>query len=164
MRRCGDRLNGFTLELYLASHEFGERARRLTAGTGLRTEHVGGQAGWVPYEQMLALHGQSRIAIGLSISDGISMSLLEAMLMGSFPIQSHTACADEWIKDGVSGMLVHPQDLQPLAEAISRALRDDALVDAAATINARVAQERLPYPCVRETIIGLYEQAAALRS
>ena len=163
LRRCEDRLNGYTLELYLASQEFGERARRLTAGTGLRVEHVGGQAGWVPYEQMLALHGRSRVSIGLSISDGISTSLLEAMLMGSFPLQSHTACADEWIEDGVSGILVHPEDPQPLAEAISRALRDDPLVDAAAKINERVLRERLSYPSVRATIIELYEQAAAIR-
>ena len=30
--------------------------------------------------------------------------------MGSFPIQSDTACADEWIEDGVSGLIVPPED------------------------------------------------------
>lgn len=159
LRRCGNLLAGYTLELYLASDEFAQRACRLTAGTGLRVEHVGGRAGWVPYEQMLALHGRARLSIGLSISDGISTSLLEAMMMGSFPIQSFTACADEWIEDGLSGILVHPEDPQPIAEAISRALRDDALVDTAAAINSQVVGDRLPYARVRDTIVSMYRQA-----
>jgi glycosyltransferase involved in cell wall biosynthesis len=164
LRRCGDLLAGYALVLYLASHEFGERAARMTAGTGLRVEHAGGRPGWVNYEQMLALHGRARVSIGLSIADGISTSLLEAMLMGSFPIQSHTACADEWIADGVSGLLVHPEDPQPLAHAIRRALTDDDLVDQAAAINAGAIAERLRYRDVRETIIGMYERALALRT
>jgi hypothetical protein len=162
LRRCGDALAGYQLILYLASHEFAKRAARLTDGTGLTVKHVGGQPGVVSYEQMLALHGRSRISIGLSISDAISISLLEAMIMGSFPIQSNTSCADEWIQDGVNGILLHPEDPQPLADAICQVLADDNLVDIASELNARVARESLAYTIVRDKIINLYEQAAAL--
>jgi len=72
---------------------------------------------------MLHYYGRARIYIGLSISDAISTSLLEAMVMGAFPIQSCTACADEWIEDGKSGFIVPPEDPHVIAEAIRRALR-----------------------------------------
>ncbi len=57
------------------------------------------------HHDILQKHGQARISIGLSIGDAISTSLLEAIVMGSFPIQSWTSCADEWIVDGKTGIL-----------------------------------------------------------
>jgi hypothetical protein len=40
--------------------------------------------------EILKLHGRPRISISLSISDAISRSVLEAMVMGAFPIQRMT--------------------------------------------------------------------------
>lgn len=163
LRRCGRALAGYTLAFYLASPEFFQRAVRMTADTGATVEHLGGGAGRSSYEEVLALHGRSRLSIGLSISDAISTSLLETMMMGSFPIQSNTGCGDEWIRDGINGILVHPEDPQQVAEAICRALEDDALVDQAAEINRQIVRERLAYATTRQRIVGLYEQALALR-
>jgi glycosyltransferase involved in cell wall biosynthesis len=109
---------------------------------------------------MLRLHGRARVSIGLSISDAISTSLLEAMLMGSFPIQSHTACADEWLRHGEGGWLVHPEDPAAVADGLRRALTDDALVDRAADLNAAVARERLDAGPIRERVVAAYKWAA----
>ena len=62
--------------------------------------------------------GQARITIGLGISDGIATTLLEAMTMGSYPIQADTSCGCEWIKHGETGSLVSPHDIGGLAVAI----------------------------------------------
>ena len=80
------------------------------------------------------------------MSDGISTSFLEAMVMGSFPVQSWTSCAGEWIVDGKSGILVPPDDPAPVAAALRRALTDDRLVDAAAERNRAEAGRRLDGP------------------
>jgi glycosyltransferase involved in cell wall biosynthesis len=106
---------------------------------------------------MLRLYDRSRIYIGLSISDGISTSLLEAMAMGAFPIQSCTACADEWFADGQSGFIVPPEDPQAIAEALRRALTDDLLVDRAAEINARTIAQRLDNSVIEPQVIKMYE-------
>ena len=98
------------------------------------------------YEEILWLHGLARSSIGLSSGDGIPMSFLEAMIMGSFPIQSHTSCAEEWIQDGAMAKPVHPEDPQDVAEVIRIALSDDDLVDRAAVQNADVARERSSTP------------------
>jgi len=93
----------------------------------------------IPYntlhEKILTLHSKARISIGLSISDGISASFLEAIACGSFPIQSDTSCANEWIENGKTGILVPPEDPYIIARAIKKGLTDDKLVDNAAVYN-----------------------------
>jgi glycosyltransferase involved in cell wall biosynthesis len=110
-----------------------------------------------PHSKLLELHGHARVSIGLSISDGISTSLLEAMVMGSFPIQSSTACADEWVVDGKTGILVLPEDVDGIERAIRKALTDDKLVDTAAIENAKTAGKRLDHQFLKEKAIQFYK-------
>jgi glycosyltransferase involved in cell wall biosynthesis len=93
----------------------------------------------------------------LSISDAISTSLLESIVMGAFPIQSCTSCADEWISNGRSGLIVPPEDPDIIAQAILKALNDDVLVDEAAKINERVAFERLDQTKIKPQVIKMYQ-------
>lgn len=113
-----------------------------------------------PHEAMLRLHGQSRISIGLSISDSIAISLLEAMLMGSFPIQSNTGAAYEWIEDGKTGLLVPPEDPHAVRDAIRRALWENDLVDAAAEVNQRVIAERCDRQKLADQVVSIYQRVA----
>ena len=108
------------------------------------------------HDEILKLFGRARIYLGLSISDAISTSLLESMAMGAFPIQSNTACTGEWITDGVSGLVVPPEDPQVVADAIKIALKNDALVDEAARINHQVVKERLDRRKIKEQVIRMY--------
>jgi glycosyltransferase involved in cell wall biosynthesis len=109
-----------------------------------------------PHLEMLSLHAQARLSIGLSISDAISTSFLEALVMGSFPIQSCTACADEWIEHGVSGMIVPPEDPDIIEMAIRMTLSDDNLVNTAAKINWQIAQERLEGDALKQKTSDMY--------
>lgn len=108
------------------------------------------------HEDILKIFGQARIYLGLSISDAISTSLMEAIVMGAFPIQSNTSCADEWIIDGKSGFIVPPEDPDIIASAIRKAVSDDNLVDTAAQINEETANKNLDFFVIREKVIELY--------
>lgn len=163
LRRCGDLLPGYTLELYRCDDEMLARAQLLGQETGLEVRRQSGIYGEAAYEEILALHGRARISIGLSIADAISTSLLETMIMGSFPIQSDTGCGDEWVASGTNGILVPAEDPAAVAAAIRTALTDDGMVDGAATLNAAIARERLAYPVVRNKARGIYERALSLR-
>lgn len=156
---CADVLKdgGYRVAIYLPSPDTQIAAELLVKSTGLPVDIIP----YGPHEEILRLHGRSRISIGLSISDALSTSALETMVMGSFPIQSHTSCIGELLRDGESGMLVHPDDPEPVAEALRRAVTDDALVDRAAEINARVTAEFLDDSVVRPKAIGMYEEIAA---
>ena len=83
--------------------------------------------------------------------------------MGSFPVQSSTACADEWIEDGKTGLLVPPDDPEAVAGAIRRALTDDDLVNRAAEINSRTAAERLDKKTIAPMAAGIYRTVAEER-
>lgn len=152
-----DSLKGFRVAVYLAGPDVKIAAELVARSTGIPIEIVP----YCPHEDILRLHGRARVSIGLSISDAASTSLLEAMVMGSFPIQSNTSCADEWIRNVETGLLVHPEDPEAVAAAIRRAVTDDALVDRAADINARMTAERLDRLVIQPQVIAMYEKVAA---
>lgn len=153
---CADVIlqNGYKVVIYLASAGVPEAAEQLQKRTGIPIEF----RSYTSHENMLKLHGQARVSMGLSMSDAISTSFLEASVMGSFPIQSCTSCADEWAVSGQSAFLVAPEDPSDVANALRQALTDDDLVDRAAEINGRKLMERLDYRKVRETVIASYEK------
>jgi glycosyltransferase involved in cell wall biosynthesis len=148
LERCAD-----ALQEYSAAADVVMAAELFTAKTGVVTRilPVG-----ISHDEILSFHAQARISIALSIGDAISTSLLEAMVMGSFPIQSCTACADEWLQQGVSGLIVPPEDPDIVERAIRTALSDDALVDRAAQINWQVAQTRLDGALLKQKAIDMY--------
>lgn len=154
---CADVLRDYRVAVYSAEADVRIAAELAAHSTGLTIEAIPPCS----HEDVLRLYGSARAYIGLSISDAISTSLLEAMVMGAFPIQSCTSCADEWIIDGESGILVPPEDPEPIAAALRRVLADDTLVDRAADINARVAVERLDQEVIRPQVIAMYEKVAA---
>lgn len=81
--------------------------------------------------------------------------------MGSFPIQSDSACAEEWVEDGKSAFLVNADDSDDVADKIEKALADDELVDNAAQINMATAIERLDTEVISETIVSAYDRIYA---
>jgi glycosyltransferase involved in cell wall biosynthesis len=152
-----DLLAGRRLTVFSAAPEVAAAARALAARSGLALE-IRTPRDPLPHEEMLRRHGEARVSLGLSTSDGISTSFLEAMVMGSFPVQSWTSCAGEWIVDGQSGILVPPEDPAPVAAALRRALTDDRLVDAAADRNRAEAGRRLDGPTLARAARALYEE------
>jgi glycosyltransferase involved in cell wall biosynthesis len=156
---CADLLEGYNVCVYMAHPDVRIASELVTQSTGIPIEFE--PDGW-QREDVLRMHGRARVSIGLSISDAISTSLLEAMAMGSFPVQSNTGCGDEWIKSGENGILVSPHSPEPVAEALRRALMDDDLVDHAADINASLTAERIDIPIVKSQAIAMYEKIAAV--
>lgn len=140
LERCSDLLKSYRLVVYSAASDVILASKLFSESTGIPVTIVPKDTS---NNEIQKLHGQARISIGLSISDAISTSLLETMALGSFPIQSWTACADEWIQDGENGLIVPPEDPEVVEGAIRKALTDDDLVDTAAKINYLLIEERL---------------------
>lgn len=153
---CADALKGYRIAIYLAGPDVALAAELVAHSTGIPIEIVTECS----HEEMLSLHGRARVSIGLSISDAISTSLLEAMVMGSFPVQSNTSCAGEWVRDGMTGLIVPPEDPGVIADAIRRAVTDDALVDRAAEMNAGLVAERLNYSMIQSRAVAMYRHIA----
>lgn len=156
LERAVECLEGYRVVVYSADADVALAARLASQDTGLPIDIAPER----PHLEMLGLHGRARVSIGLSLSDGISTSLLEAMVMGSFPIQSTSSCAREWMADGVNALFVHPNDPDAVADAVRRALTDDRLVDHADELNQRLARERFDASRLAPQAAALYERAA----
>jgi len=104
----------------------------------------------------------ARIAVGIGISDGIGTSFLEAMALGAFPVAASTACACEWVRDGVDGAVVDPHDVRALAEALIRAANDDELVDAASVRNRRQIETRWNVQVNRPRALSMYRSTMGI--
>lgn len=156
LERCAKWLKGYKIVIYLV--EPGSpvfvAAELMANATGIPIQILPR----VSHEEILKLHGQARISIGLSISDGISVSFLEALAMGSFPIQSWTSCADEWITDGKTGILVPPEDPDRIARAIKKVLVDDSLVCVAARKNWQTVKKKLDKKNIKRKTVDFYQK------
>lgn len=157
LERCADILKGYMVAIYLGfTQEVKIAAELFTHSTGIPVKMIP----YVSHEEMLRYHGQARISICVNISDGVSTSFLEVLVMGSFPIQSWTACADEWVEDGKTAILVPPEDPDVIEKAIRRALTDDDLVNRAAELNWKTAVERLDQSKLKPKAIEIYTTVA----
>ena len=157
LERCKDDLRGYRIVVFCASEPVYARVTELQQGLGLEITVIP----YATHDSMLRMFARARVYIGVSISDAISTSMLEAMAFGCFPIQTGTACADEWIQDGLSGFIVNPDEPEVIADRIRSALRDDQLVEQAAAVNYATVRSRLDQSLLRSEARRFYEDAFA---
>jgi len=86
-------------------------------------------------EELQATYLRAEVVCSVPSSDGTSVSLLEAMGSGCLPIVSDLPANRAWVEDGVNGLMVPAGDTEALAEALVRAVRDDALRERAVGAN-----------------------------
>ena len=155
LARCKDLLTGYTIVVY--SHK---NSIDITIAMELFENETGVSVVFIPddspHSNILKNQGLSRISIGLGISDGIPNSVLEAMAMGAFPIQSFTSAADEWFEDGETGFLVPPEDPEIVEIAIRKSLLNDKLVNKASEINWATIARRADFNHLSKEAIECY--------
>lgn len=96
----------------------------------------------IAHSEMLREFQKSRIYIGCSESDGVSTSFLEALTTGTYPIQTGTSCANEWVIKGVQASVID-LDENALLQVVRESLSEDAKVDDAAKTNFEIASKFL---------------------
>lgn len=114
------------------------------------------------HEALMQLMGKSLIYIGNSISDGIPNTLLEAIVMGAFPIQSDPGGATaEIITDGQNGFLIrNVENSMEIKKKIEDAITNISLLNTANNLNTILAHERLDYNENKKKVLALYEVIA----
>ncbi|MDQ2676135.1 MAG: glycosyltransferase, partial [Actinomycetota bacterium] len=75
-------------------------------------------------------------------SEGMPTAILEAMASGIPIVATRVGATDELVRDGVTGILVPPEDPRALADAIARLLEDPDLREAYGKAARRDALER----------------------
>ncbi len=109
--------------------------------------------------EVLKLMGQSLIYIGNSISDGMPNTLLEAIIMESFPIQSNPGSATaEIIEHGKNGYLIeNPENSNEIAALIKKAVQSPLLLKSGIEYNSKYIKPKLERDYVKEKVLNRYE-------
>ena len=109
------------------------------------------------HETLIEKFKIARCYLGMSRSDGISTSFLEAITYGSFPIQTDTSCAAEWINLGVIGLVVSPDEQVQIVTKICEVFLDDNLADSAQLANNNLAKQYLSFEYLKSISQTFYE-------
>jgi hypothetical protein len=111
------------------------------------------------HKALMKIMGQSSIYIGNSISDGMPNTLLEAILMGSFPIQSNPGnVSEEIITDGVNGKLINnPENIIEIKNIVLEVIKNKELIATAQNINSFISKDKLDFNINKDKIISLYK-------
>jgi hypothetical protein len=119
VREMAEELQGYKIIVYSANRSVLKLAKQISKQTGLEIKAFG--KGTMSHKQVLEMFAKSKIYVGLSESDGNSTSMLEAMAMGAIPVQTSTACCDEWFGD--SGVAVQEITVPAVKNAIREGLK-----------------------------------------
>jgi glycosyltransferase involved in cell wall biosynthesis len=116
--------------------------------------------GDVDHHRMPALLRDHHIYVSTSLSDTTSVSLLEAMACGLFPIVSDIPANREWIEDGVNGCLVPIQQPMRLAMTIIDVWKDETLRDRAIRANLELVRDKAEWHSNMRGVRELFERLA----
>ena len=102
--------------------------------------------GRVPHKEMPNLLAQADIYVSTSLYDGTSVSLLEALASGAFPVVTDIPSNREWITDGNNGFLVPINEAGILASRILDAIRNRDLLEKSRSDNLLIVEKKAFWP------------------
>ncbi|MFZ4105874.1 glycosyltransferase [Flavobacterium sp.] len=109
------------------------------------------------HQEVLELMGKTLLYIGNSTSDGMPNTLLEALIMGAFPIQSNPGGATQEVIGAGNGLLIeNPESVFEIKTLILKALSGEINFDKAFIFNSELAKIKLDYNLNRTKINKIY--------
>lgn len=157
---AADALSGFRIVVWGATQDVMLAARLIGVRTGLEIEVLPR----IRQDERLRALAQARCTVALSAADVTDPALLEAAVMGSFPIAAETDRNRDWFRPGKTALFVQPEDPISICIALRHATLDDALVDSAVRENDQVVDQRLDREGIGQDMLELYRRAARLHS
>lgn len=134
-------LQEYEVVVYSCNFTTKRLAARIARRSGLNVVAYSKRA--LSQDEMLDKFSRAVVYVGLSLSDGISTSMLEAMAMGAVPVQTATACCEEWFSN--TGVVIQQLSAEEVARGIRRAIELAIQTDAArknqAIVRARARRE-----------------------
>jgi Glycosyl transferases group 1 len=149
-----NKLKGRTVVIYSAEKPAIQAAKKYLEPQGV-SYRIHKKFG-LSHKQVLELYRKSRIYVGLSRSDGLPASMLEAMSQGAYPIQTSTACLDGWLTDGVTGTSINMVSLSQVAKALDFALGNDDFLIAAQKTNLKTIREKYSKSALSDQSVMTY--------
>jgi len=113
--------------------------------------------GRIPHSEMPNLLADTDIYVSTSLYDGTSVSLLEAMACGAFPIVTDILSNREWISDGENGFLIPTEDSSVLAGKIVNAVCNRELFKESSEKNRRIIEKKAHWNQILRNFTKIYD-------
>lgn len=112
----------------------------------------------INFREVIDLMGKSLIYIGNSTSDGMPNTLLEAIIMDAFPIQSNPGGATaEIIEHKKNGLLIFdPENIQKIKNTIQFALDDKKMLRKGIDYNSSILKSKLERETIKKQVLEKY--------
>lgn len=148
-------LKGFRIIVFGAVKEVFEFTRNSEIGSWSNFSIKGK----ISHIEVMKLMGMAKIAIGNSLSDGMPNTLLEAIIMEAFPVQSNPGgVSAEIIEDGKNGILLkEPENIPYLTEKIEDVLSGKLDLQKAIKFNTKVIKPLLSREKIKKEVLDCYK-------
>lgn len=117
-------------------------------------------AGRVGRESVARHFAACDVFVLASLVEASGNVLLEAMASARPVVCTASGGPAEYVRDGVTGFVVPPEDAAAMAHRLGRLLADPPLADALGRVGRAHAVRHLAYPRMIREITGLYEELA----
>lgn len=154
LSQIADEISDYDIEIFSCNRKTIRAAKLVSKRTNLKI--ITHKKNSLTHSQVLEILRKSRVYIGLSKSDGISTSMIEAMSQGAIPIQSNTSCGNEWIRDGMDGFLVPYHNSRLVADCLLRILNDLDFAKVAQKRNFHTISQKYDKKKLSEIASGYY--------
>lgn len=114
----------------------------------------------VPNQKIFELMGKAAIYVGNSSSDGMPNTLLEAIVMEVFPIQSNPGgVTEEIITNRKNGLLIeNPEDVKEITILLKKAVKDSDFRTKAIAWNSENIKPGLERKKIRRQVLKAYQK------
>ena len=120
--------------------------------------------GMVANKELPAYLNAADLYVSSSLSDGTSVSLLEAMACGLPVVVTDVPSILEWVKDGVNGLVCPRRDSVSLADAIITLLQDEQMAAKMGEKNLAIAKQRADWDKNFKLLEGMYAKLTKSRN
>lgn len=116
--------------------------------------------GWVPRAELPEYLSSADIYVSTSLSDGTSVSLLEAMACELSPVVTDIPANRPWVNDGENGFLFPAKGHKTLASKIIYLLNNEELRESFGRTSREIVQKKAEQQTEMEKIDSIYTELA----
>jgi len=114
--------------------------------------------GWISHDELPKYLASSDLYVSTSLSDTISISLLEAMACGLAPIVTDVGDNRKWIENGKNGFVIPTKSPELLAEKTIYLLKNKELRGKMGKLNQQLVEQKVNYGKEMGKVEKLYEE------
>jgi len=138
----------------------GDGAQRNILENEVKSQGVSGNTtfvGWVQHGRLPRYLAASDVYVSTSLSDGASISLMEAMASGLAPVVTDIPANRSWISDGESGLLFPVRDAEALAERIVYLIEHKEVRKRFGNVSREIVTERAEHKKEMDRVESIYQ-------